>query len=1330
MKSLKILHLSDIHIGRDDSLIEDLPYKIKQDIDDNKEKFSSEINTILVTGDIFDGKSEFDEALLKKATTFFDELINALNDTLKNKLKREDFIFTPGNHDVIRRDKDIYKKYESFLIDFYGEDYHRKNYGEDQTTVKVYNDYKLIIVGFNSVNIDKNKKNQDYTNWIKNEVLSKVNVPDNDLNELANSIIQKVSEDKEEWDDYGKIPLKQISSISTKIKELVPNYHEFTIIGAFHHHFYPFPETLIKNEDRSIIRNYADIIAQFQSMNIKIILHGHKHSPVQRMITDNKYFKDPSKGIFVFSAGSIGKDDVTNKSFQIIEVFPNKNTTKANVYNFEYNGREFKGVDLISVPPNQKSENSNSILLLDEFENRNKSDFEKYQTTIKDFDSISNKYNIDTIIKFIGNCITKFSKTKELLNDTPKMYHLILLVIHYRVVFLDKKRNKETNYHNDILTRIEHQLKETLASDSNYAKKVLQFLKSNLMLESIEKYNEMINENKYEEKLYSGFITITQFFTDLYLALSSYGDFFYIEEGIKNKINIKMEEDCIKSKIPPNSILLKSDTDRRMTLVEFKSYDPTAHKVAVLIVKYFEEKLNFFEETIKEIGVKLYYITSNVIKHNYDLENQNFEAYIPKLLPLLIGDNLYKEKAVFIRELIQNSVDAILLRRKIENTPIENHFITIEFGEEKEEDLKDNNRNVKKHFIKITDNGIGMDTYKIERYLTSIGRSFYTSEEFDDLQKEKNITYNPISNFGIGFLSVFLVADEVRIKTKYFNEVNPKNQNHGIEVYIPNYEGCFFINNLKENCINGTEITLYLKEENNDIESSIISYIKETILDIEIPIKIIKKSGKATVIPPHSLRTDFDKNNTNPIFKLEIENGTVKKLENNFCKNIIFLEFFPKKLKNLNLNDGILMKETSNSFFENEYATVVVNYPSDAIQLDVSREKIISYKKNKSNDKYVFNPLKDNELKQVILQEFKKQFSKLLDEINKNKKTSISNMKVNYINRFFELNSCDTSDLSDKFLKMYIIFYDDNIKLQLTYEQINPNLNYICVSEKPNSNLLINKRNREFIKNSTKRLSSEKIKYATFKKYTVSNNVNILEILIKMLITELAVSLENFTKIKIHGLREKLEKKLKIKFKILNEDFLDKNVSIGKLDQYLYRNLDNLKNIYRNVNNNLYINLYKDLNKDLYRELERDLERDLYRNLYRNLDINLERSLDKTVYIGIDRDLDKYLHILSKINLEVILKEAFEEVLKENLEECNISLIQNEFKLNTEHIILKIKIHFLLTELFLKNKKSIYSKKTDEENIDLSILNNFHLIYLDISNVLSYNRDFNLEIEI
>lgn len=144
----------------------------------------------------------------------------------------------------------------------------------------------------------------------------------------------------------------------------------------------------------------------------------------------------------------------------------------------------------------------------------------------------------------------------------------------------------------------------------------------------------------------------------------------------------------------------------------------------MLFIKEFDLLINKFEDYFKIIGLKLYYLLPRIDKDSMKntLDNYNFEAYIPTLIPLLTGDNIYSSKSVFARELIQNSIDAISVREAKDKS---------EFSKEISIELKvDKNR---KKYFKITDSGTGMDRYKIERYFTSIGRSFYSGEEYEDL---------------------------------------------------------------------------------------------------------------------------------------------------------------------------------------------------------------------------------------------------------------------------------------------------------------------------------------------------------------------------------------------------------------------------------------------------------------------------------------------------------------------------------------------------------------------------------------------------------------------
>ena len=168
-------------------------------------------------------------------------------------------------------------------------------------------------------------------------------------------------------------------------------------------------------------------------------------------------------------------------------------------------------------------------------------------------------------------------------------------------------------------------------------------------------------DNK-KSQVYLAFTMLGMFFTDLYLVLTKYADDF--KESIKYKVNIKIEENKFHENVPAPRIVVKSDADRRSAYIELLCNEATAHKMAVLFIKEFDLLINKFEDYFKIIGLKLYYLLPRIDKDSMKntLDNYNFEAYIPTLIPLLTGDNIYSSKSVFARELIQNSIDAISVR--------------------------------------------------------------------------------------------------------------------------------------------------------------------------------------------------------------------------------------------------------------------------------------------------------------------------------------------------------------------------------------------------------------------------------------------------------------------------------------------------------------------------------------------------------------------------------------------------------------------------------------------------------------------------------------------
>ena len=128
-----------------------------------------------------------------------------------------------------------------------------------------------------------------------------------------------------------------------------------------------------------------------------------------------------------------------------------------------------------------------------------------------------------------------------------------------------------------------------------------------------------------------------------------------------------------------------------------------------------------------------------------------------KIIELLMGVKLYKDPFSPLRELYQNSLDACRCRIAIAEMNKQSLSGEIEFGIEKGNEG---------HILYCKDNGIGMDEYIIENFLLKIGNSFYNSREFYRKQAQWGSSYNPVSQFGIGILSCFIIGHRIEIVTK------------------------------------------------------------------------------------------------------------------------------------------------------------------------------------------------------------------------------------------------------------------------------------------------------------------------------------------------------------------------------------------------------------------------------------------------------------------------------------------------------------------------------------------------------------------------------------
>lgn len=148
-------------------------------------------------------------------------------------------------------------------------------------------------------------------------------------------------------------------------------------------------------------------------------------------------------------------------------------------------------------------------------------------------------------------------------------------------------------------------------------------------------------------------------------------------------------------------------------------------------------------------------------------KNLKFVINQAKILDLLTGIQLYKDKYLCLREIYQNALDAskCMLSYNKKRNIIEK--LEIEFGVTKERV-----RGVERKYIYCLDHGTGMNSYIIKNCFLHIGNSYYKSREFARKNTDWAFGVKPTSQFGIGILSGYMLADKIGISTVYYEEPN------------------------------------------------------------------------------------------------------------------------------------------------------------------------------------------------------------------------------------------------------------------------------------------------------------------------------------------------------------------------------------------------------------------------------------------------------------------------------------------------------------------------------------------------------------------------------
>lgn len=198
-----------------------------------------------------------------------------------------------------------------------------------------------------------------------------------------------------------------------------------------------------------------------------------------------------------------------------------------------------------------------------------------------------------------------------------------------------------------------------------------------------------------------------------------------------------------------------------------------------------------------------------------------FQTEIKQLLDLMIH-SLYSNKEIFLRELISNASDALDKLNHL--TLSDDAYKTMEFKPKITVSFDSD-----KKIITISDNGIGMNEEDLNNHLGTIAKSG-TKSFLQSLTGDKKKDSNLIGQFGVGFYSVFMVAQKVIVNTK--KALDSKGW-----TWISSGDGEYEILESNKDSY-GTEITLYLKDDAKDFLSKwkLEDIIKRYSNHIQFPI--------------------------------------------------------------------------------------------------------------------------------------------------------------------------------------------------------------------------------------------------------------------------------------------------------------------------------------------------------------------------------------------------------------------------------------------------------------------------------------------------------------
>jgi molecular chaperone HtpG len=317
-------------------------------------------------------------------------------------------------------------------------------------------------------------------------------------------------------------------------------------------------------------------------------------------------------------------------------------------------------------------------------------------------------------------------------------------------------------------------------------------------------------------------------------------------------------------------------------------------------------------------------------------EKGSISIHTENIFPI-IKKFLYSDHEIFLRELVSNAVDAT---QKLKSLGQLGEFKG-ELGELKVKVSVDKEART----ITISDRGLGMTGEEIKKYINQI--AFSGASEFVEKYKEQDAATKDqiIGKFGMGFYSAFMVASEVEIFSKSYQE--------GTEAAHWTCDGSTeFTLETTDKTDRGTDIVLHVAEESDEfleavrLRTILTKYCKFLPIEIEFEGEVINQTAPIWTKQPSELTDEDYKKFYHELYPMSMDEPLFWiHLNVDYPFNLTGILYFPKVKDELQFQRNKIQLYSRQVFITDEVKDVVPEFlmllhgviDSPDIPLNVSR---------------------------------------------------------------------------------------------------------------------------------------------------------------------------------------------------------------------------------------------------------------------------------------------------------------------------------------------------------------------------------------------------------